>query len=299
MWALSAAQWILRASLLTLPFTVAGCSYLLPTRRNLPIPIPPSVVRTATPRQLIEQLNQHWTALENLAATVEIYATEKKTAQGVETSFPSCRGYIIISKPRMLRVTGTYFGVKAFDMASNGSHFTLVIPQKSLAIEGSNTVKERSSNELENLRPDFFFDAIAVRGLGSGEDFMVAADTETVEDEAKKHLYLQPEYVLSIMRRELDSDQLIPVRQITFHREDLLPYEQDLYDGDGTLQAQISYANYTDFEGGKYPAKVTVKRPLEGIQIVLEVTRVQENIELPPEEFEVATPEGFKVRRLK
>ena len=128
---------------------------------------------------------------------------------------------------------------------------------------------------------------------------MVAADTETVEDSAKKRLYLEPEYVLSIMRRESGSEQLIPVRQITFHRDDLLPYEQDLYDDEGTLQTQISYANYIDFETGKYPAKVTIKRPLEGIQLVLDVLRVQENVELPSGEFDVTTPEGFKVRELK
>lgn len=282
-----------------LPLVIGGCSYLLPTRRHLPVPIPPSVVQSATPKQLVSQLNQHWAALQNLTATVEIYATEKKTAQGVETSLPSCRGFIIISRPRMLRVMGTYFGVKMFDMASNGSNFTLVIPPKSTAIEGSNKVKEKSSNELENLRPDFFFDAIVVRGLSSGEEYMVAADTETVEDVAKKHLYLEPEYVLSIMRREPGSEQLTPVRQITFHRDDLLPYKQDLYDDEGTLQTQINYANYVDFGAGMYPAKVTIKRPLEGIQLALDVLRVQKNVELPSGEFDVIAPEGFKVRELK
>ena len=294
-----AAPRVLRTAALLLPLTLSGCSYLLPTRRHLPVPIAPSVVQTATPQQLVEKVNQQWNALDNLTATVEIYATEKKTAEGVETSFPSCRGYIIISKPRNLRVAGTYFGVKLFDMASDGSNFTLVIPTKSTAIEGSNTVKEKSANQLENLRPDFFFDAIVVRGLNPGEEFMVAGDTETVEDTAKKHLYNEPEYVLSVMRREPGSQQLMPVRQITFHRDDLQPYEQNLYDEQGTLQTQILYANYTNSGAGMYPSRVTINRPLEGIQLVLEVVRVQQNVNLPPGEFDVKAPDGFTVRQLK
>ena len=58
-----------------------------------------------------------------MTATVEIQATEFKTAEGVETveDFPSCHGNILMRKPKMLRVRGTYFGVMIFDMASDGS----------------------------------------------------------------------------------------------------------------------------------------------------------------------------------
>jgi outer membrane lipoprotein-sorting protein len=296
---MSAARWTLRTAALLLPLTLAGCSYLVPTRRKLPVPIAPSVVQTVTPQQLVENLNQQWAGLDSLTATVEIYATQKKSAEGVETSFPSCRGYIIISKPRNLRVAGTYFGVKLFDMASDGSNFTLVIPTKNTVVEGSNAIKEKSANELENLRPDFFFDAIVVRGLNPGEEFMVAGDRETVEDTAKKHLYDEPEYILSVMRREADSQQLKPVRQITFHRDDLRPYEQNLYDEQGTLETQILYANYKNSGAGMYPSQVTIKRPLEGIQLVLDVVRVQENVNLPPGEFDVKAPDGYTVRQLK
>ena len=91
----------------------------------------------------------------------------------------------------------------------------------------------------------------------------------------------------------------MPERQITFHREDLRPYEQDLYDDEGTLQTQISYANYTNFGAGMYPAKVIINRPVEGIQLVLDVVRVRENVPLPSGVFDVKAPEGFKVRELK
>ncbi len=287
------------ASSLSLPLLLAGCS-LFPTTRHLPVPKAPPLVQTATPQQLVGQLNNQWGALNNLTATVEIQATELKTMEGVEKDFPSCRGYIIMSKPKMLRVLGTYFGVKIFDMASNGGQFTLVIPPKSMAIEGTDTVTEKSANPLENLRPDFFFESIVVRGLAPDELYMVSADTQTVEDVAKKHLFAEPEYVLSVMRRDPSGDgQLIPVRQITFHRDDMRAYEQDLYDTQGNLSTSITYSNYTDFSAGEYPSRVVIKRPIEGIQLTLSVERVQQNVDLPADEFTVKIPDGVKVKKLK
>lgn len=290
----------LSASALSLPLLLAGCS-LFPTTRHLPVPKAPALVQTATPQQLVTQLNDRWDALKNLTATVEIQATELKTAEGVEKDFPSSRGYIILSKPQLLRVLGTYFGVTIFDMASNGSQFTLVIPPKGLAIEGSNTVTEKSANPLENLRPDFFFDAIVVRGLDPDESYMVSADTDTIEDPAKKHLYIEPEYVLSVMRRDPnDSGEFIPVRQVTFHRDDMRAYEQDLYDRQGTLTTVITYSAYASFSAGMYPSRVVIKRPLEGIELNITVERVQENLtNLPADQFEVKIPPGTKVQKLK
>ena len=283
---------------LALPLLLSGCSYFIPTKRHLPVPKAPAIVQTATPDQLVEQLNQRWSALNTLTATVEIYATDTKSSEGVAQDFPSCRGYILMRKPKMLRVLGTYFGVKLFDMASDGEHFTLVIPSKNLAIQGSSTVTEKSSNPLENLRPDFFLDAIALRGLEPDDEYMVASDTETVEDTAKKHLYIEPEYVLSVMRRKNGHENL-PIRSVTFHRDDMLPYDQYIYNSDGELETQIFYSNYTTFSAGKYPSKVTIKRPKEGIQLVLSVVRVEENVDVPAGQFEVKIPDGATIKTLK
>jgi len=283
---------------LALPLLLAGCSYFIPTKRHLPVPKAPAIVQTATPDQLVEQLNQRWNALNTLTATVEIYATETKTTEGLEKDFPSCRGFILMRKPKMLRVLGTYFGVKIFDMASDGNQFTLVIPSKNLAIEGSNTVTDKSATGWENLRPDFFLDAIGVRGLDPDDEYMVASDTETVEDLAKKHLFIEPEYVLNVMRRKNGHENL-PIRTVTFHRDDMLPYDQYVYNSDGELETQIFYTNYTTFSAGKYPSKVTIKRPREGIEITLSVERVEENVDLPASQFDVKIPDGATIKTLK
>jgi outer membrane lipoprotein-sorting protein len=283
---------------LTLPVLLAGCG-LLPTTRHLPVPKAPAKVQDATPKELVESINKRWDALNTLTATVEIQATESKTDTGLEKDFPSCRGYIVLRKPNMLRVAGTYFGARVFDMASDGKQFTLVIPLKSLAIEGSNTVKEKSPNQMLNLRPDFFLDSLVVRGLNPEDEFMSTADTITTEDASKKHLFTVPEYVLSVVRRKADSQELTQTRRITFHRDDLLPYGQQIYDSNGNLETDVTYSNYASFSAGQYPSKVTINRPLEGVTLVLTVDRVQENVDLPADEFQVQIPSGTTIQKLE
>jgi outer membrane lipoprotein-sorting protein len=287
-----------RAVALALPLLLSGCSYFIPTKRHLPVPIAPANVQTATPDELVERLNQRSEAIQTLTATVEVYVTETKSAEGLAIDIPSSRGYILMRKPKMLRVAGTYFGVRVFDMASDGNHFTLVIPSKNLVIEGSNTVTEKSANPLENLRPDFFLDAIAVRGMDPDDEYMVASDTETVADAANKHLYSEPEYILSVMHHK-SGRELLPTRTITFHRDDMLPYDQTVYNSEGVLETQIFYSNYATFSAGKYPSKVVIKRPQEGIEITLSVERVQENVDLPASQFEVKIPDGATIKKLK
>jgi hypothetical protein len=287
------------SALLTLPLLLlSGCLF---TTRKLPVPRAPAVIQTVAPVELVNRLNLRWEAMQTLNATVEIYASVMKTREGVEKDYTSFRGHILMRKPELLRVLGQVpvLGTRMFDMASDGKNFTLYIPSKDKAVKGSNELKKKSANQLENLRPGPFFDSIVVRGLQPGDLYSVTADTDTVEDAAKKHLLINPEYVLSIMRHKVGSQELAPVRVVRFHRDDLLPYQQDLYDADGNLETQVFYSKYVDFGNLKYPSKVTIKRPLEDYQVILIVDKVVENMPLSDDQFEIKLPEGTKIQLLQ
>src|SRR6516164_4590543 len=213
---------------LALPLFLSGCG-LIPMKRHLPVPKAPARVQTATPEELVEQVNKRWDEFQTLTATVEMQATLLKAQEGLATDYPSVRGWIVMQKPDSLRVAGQYLGVRVFDMASDGKTFTLLMPSKSKAIEGPNTVTKKSDKQFENLRPGFFFDSMMVRALDPDDYYAEISDTETIEDAAKKHLYLMPEYVLSITQHATNGGRRDkPVRVITFHRDDLLPSNQDL-----------------------------------------------------------------------
>lgn len=291
------SPWISICALFVSVF-LSGCS-IFPSTRKLPVPKVPPSIQTVSPENLIAQVNQRWGDLNNMTATVEIQATLLKSQQGLAKDYPSCRGFIVMRKPNELRVAGRYFGVPVFDMASDGNTFTLEIPSKNLAFQGSTAVKGKSENPMYNLRPGFFFDAMIVRGLDPDDFYAEIADTETVEDAAKKHLFVMPEYVLSITRHAAPGSRRDkPIRVVTFHRDDLLPYNQDLYDSEGNLESQVTYSAYRDFDGSKYPTKVMIKRPLEGIQIVLTVEKVSQNVQLKDDQFQIKIPEGTKIQNL-
>jgi hypothetical protein len=294
---LAAAAGLIVALLPTMGM-IAGCS-LFPQIRKLPVPKPPAITQNATPEQLVEALNKRWTGLQTLTATVDIQASVFKSKEGTAKDYPTLRGHILMRKPAMLRVLGAYLGVRAFDMASDGEQFTLSIPTQKRVIKGLNKHKSKSVNALENLRPDFFLDALLVRGLEPEDVYMVVDDSDTIEDKARKHLYAIPEYRLTIMQHAGDGHKLLPLRVVFFHREDLLPYEQDIYDSNGVLATQVFYARYQDFEGSRYPSSIVIKRPVEEIQIVLEVEDVKENQTLTDDQFVPQTAEGSTVQVLK
>ncbi len=297
---MSAARRFLSLASLALPLLLSGCFFF---RRihHLPVPAPPSTVLTATPEQLVEQLNQRWDGFKSLTATVDIQATQFKTEQGVEKEYTTFRANILMRKPGMLRVYGRVpvIGTEMFDMASDGQNFTLFIPHYEKAYEGPDTLTKRSASMLENLRPGFFYEAMVVGGISPDDYYSVTADSETVEDPSRKHLYLIPEYILNITLPHSASRQLTPVRVITFHRSDLLPYEQDLYDSEGNQETHVTYENYQAYGFGTYPQTITIKRQLEGFQLDLAIEKITENMNLNNDQFVVKVPPGTKVQHLE
>ncbi|MFY9853344.1 MAG: DUF4292 domain-containing protein [Terracidiphilus sp.] len=277
---------------------LSGCLW---TTRRLPIPKPPSITQTVTPSELVERLNQSWAALDSLNATVELQASVTKTKEGTARDYTTFRGHILMRKPEMLRVLGQVpvLGTRMFDMASDGKNFTLFIPSKSLAVKGANDLKKKSTSQIENMRPGFFYDAMVVRGLKPDDLYAVVADSETVEDAARKHLFSVPEYILSISRRKPGTNELTPMRVVTFRRDDLMPYQQDIYDSAGNLETHVTYADYQDFDSVRYPATITIKRPLEEYQLVLTVESVKENMTLSDDQFQIKIPEGTKIQNLE
>lgn len=289
---------------LNLPLTLAttGCASWFISKRKLPLPVAPPNVQAATADELVARINDQWEKFQSLTATVEIDASHLKTQDGTATDF-NFRANLLLSKPNKLRVLGRLpvLQTTMFDLGSDGTHFRLVVPHYNKVFEGLNASKGTSPNWYENLRPDPIFNAMVIRGLEKGDLYSVISQTVTMEDTANKRLIAEPEYVLNIQRQKPNSQELYPVRVIHIHREDLMPYQEDLYDDKGNLETQVIYGTYKDFSGTKYPGTVTLKRPLEEYQLVMSVDQVilNPNPALTDEMFQVKIPEGYTVQEMK
>ncbi|MGC1297671.1 MAG: hypothetical protein WA869_21780 [Alloacidobacterium sp.] len=286
-----------QAMALCLP-VVTGC---LSHTRKLQQPKMPGVVKSADVQQLVSNINKQYEAIQTLNATVEFKASVGGQQKGKITDFTSIHGYILLRKPEMLRVLGLLpvLNTRAFDLASDGSNFKLLIPHENKAIVGSNAVSKPSAKALENMRPYIFFDSLLIHGIGSDELLSLTTDINTVLDPKHKQLLLQPEYDLGVFRQTANSNVLVPVRVIHVSRVDLLPSGEDIYDKDGNIQTQAVYGPYESFGDFRFPGSITIKRPLEEYQIIITFQKVTVNQALPDAQFQLKIPDGTQIQNLQ
>jgi hypothetical protein len=286
-----------QAIALCLPM-LTGC---LSHTRKLQQPTMPSVVLSADVQELVSNINKRYNAIQSLNATVEFQASVGGELKGKITDYTSVRGYILLRKPEMLRVLGLLpvLNTRAFDLASDGSTFKLLIPHENKAIVGSNTIGKPAAKPLENMRPYIFFDSLLIHSIGPDEFLSQTTDTKTLIDPKKKQLLLEPEYDLGVFRKNTGSNVLVPVRVIHVSRVDLLPNGEDIYDKDGNIQTQAVYGPYESFGDFRFPGKITIKRPLEEYQFVITFQKVTVNQPLADDQFQLKIPDGTQIQKLQ
>jgi outer membrane lipoprotein-sorting protein len=289
-------QFVQAAALLLLP-GLTGCLY---HTRKLQIPKQPSSIIDAKADELVNRVNERYASVHSLSATVEFQAQVGGTHKGAVTDFTSFRGHILMSKPDKLRVLGQLPVVqtRAFDLASNGDTFKLLIPPKSKAIVGKTKVTNKSKNALENLRPSLFFDSMLIHSISPDEQVFVTGETRVYMDTEKKQLLEEPVYDLAIVRVKEGGKELALDRVIRFGRVDLHPFEQDIYDQDGNIETQTLYGPYQEYGDVRFPGTVTIKRPLEEYQITLTIEKLTLNQTLTDDQFELKIPEGIPIQQL-
>jgi outer membrane lipoprotein-sorting protein len=289
-------HWV-KVMALLLP-ALTGC---LSHTRKLQAPKGPSVELTADAEQLESQVNRDYDAIHSMNATVDFRASVGGQKRGSVTDYNvSIRGFILLRKPDDLRVLGLVpvLHTTAFDLASDGKTFKLLIPPKNKAIEGSNTVTKRSSNTLENLRPGVFFDAMMIHGISPDEKIFLTTETKTTQDPKTRQMIEEPHYDLYTVRAKPDGNELIPERVIHFSRATLRPVEQDIYNADGNVETQVLYGPDSIFGSVKFPGTVTIKRPIDEYEIFLTIEKLTMNQPLSDDQFENKIPPGIQIQHL-
>ncbi len=259
------------------------------------------VVRDATADQLVKAVNELYEATQSLSATVDFQASVGGVRKGKVTDYTSFSGYILLSKPERLRVLGLVpvLHTRAFDLASDGESFKLLIPRQNKAIMGTTAVTKMSDNPLENLRPNVFSDSLLIPAIGPADLVTLTTSVTTTQDAKAHQLLARPEYELTVVRRRENSQQLITERVIHFSRVDLRPVEEDIYDSKGEIQTQAIYGPYQTYGDRSYPGSITIRRPLEEYQIVVTVQKMIVNQKLADDQFELKIPDGTTIQELK
>lgn len=285
------------ALLLLLCFPATGC---LRRTRLVQKVVRPSNVRTATLDELLAQINQRDNAIHSLSLAVTITASVGGANAGKVTDYTSLSGYILMQKPDKLRVLGLVpvLHNKAFDMASDGDTFKLLIPAKGKLITGSNKIEKPSPVALENLRPYVFTQSLLIAAVPPADFTYMAAENHYDTDPKTHNLIERLDYDIGVLHRKDQTNQLLPRRIIHISRVDLVPYQQDLYDDKGAIETQAFYSGYRDFNGVQFPGTIRILRPQEEYEITLTVEKVTENPRLGADQFELTAPPGIRVEKL-
>jgi outer membrane lipoprotein-sorting protein len=276
-------------------FSLTGCLF---RTRTLDRQLSDRPLKTATQQQLIAYVNQQATKIQSMQATVDIDSSAGDPKNGRITDYKEIRGYVLARKPAMLRMKGLMPVVRntAFDMVSNGQEFKVWIPPKNKFVIGSNNNDNyQPDKRLENLRPQYIYDALLLPDISGDEIAVLENGYETVL-EAKKHRVEQPDYELAVIRKGADGWYLS--RRIEFSRTDLLPHRQRIYDQQGNVATDAHYQNYKDFDGVSFPSTIAIERPRENYDITLSMVKLEINKPLTDDQFALEQPPGAEVVHL-
>jgi hypothetical protein len=255
-------------------------------------------LKTATQLELIEFVNTQAANIQSIQATVDIDASAGDLKNGRITDYKEIRGYILARKPAMLRMKGLLPLVRtsAFDMVSNGKEFKVWISPRNKFVVGSNNDDNyQPDKRLENMRPQYIYDALLLPEIGPEEIAVRENGYETVLD-SRRHRVEQPNYRLLVVHKSTQGAYLS--RKIEFSRIDLLPYQQTIYDQQGNVATDIHYRDYKDYGGTRFPSTIEIERPREGYDITLHMVKLEVNKALTDDQFVLEQPSGAEVVRL-
>jgi hypothetical protein len=184
----------------------------------------------------------------------------------------------------------------AFDMVSDGQDFKLWIPPRNKFVIGSNSADNyQPDKRLENMRPQYIYDALLIPEIGKDEIAVLENGYEVVLD-SKRHRVEQPDYELAVIRQGPQGWYLS--RKIQFSRTDLLPHRQSIYDQQGNVATDARYQDYKEYAGTTFPALIEIERPRENYDITLSMVKLEINKALADDQFTLEQPPGAEVVRL-
>ena len=275
-------------------FPLTGCLF---RTRSLDRQLSDRPLKTATQQDLIEYVNAQAAKIQSMQATVDIDSSAGDPKNGRITDYKEIRGYVLARKPAMLRMKGLMPVVRntAFDMVSDGQEFKLWIPPKNRFVIGANNADYQPDKRLENMRPQYIYDALLLPEIGPDEIAVLENGYETVLD-ARKHRVEQPNYALAVIRKGPQGWYLS--RRIEFSRIDLRPYRQRIYDQQGNVATDARYQNYNDYSGVSFPSTIGIERPRENYDITLNMIKLEINKPLTSDQFVLEQPPGSDVEHL-
>ncbi len=264
---------------------MSGCVVKRTTRvAKSQVPPPP---RVASTEALVTAINAQSAAVSTISATVEMQPATGSVYSGIIKQYHDVRGILLAERPGRIRVLGQAPVVRTdlFDMAADGSHFSLYIPSQNKFYVGDASVTRSAKNSLERLRPQHILSALFLDSINAGKESYFA---EEVDHGARQY------YVIGVIG-PLTSGRVTLERKIWFDRSSLQISRVQVYGPKGEYLEDIHYSGYVESAGIRYPYRIEINRPIEGYSLALTILHATFNQPIAPGKFSLTQPPGAQV----
>jgi outer membrane lipoprotein-sorting protein len=288
----------LAAGLLALSPALSGC---LSHTHSVIKTHPPEIVQNATLDQLLKQVDDRYSQVLSMQATIEITYSTGGSMQGVVKEYTSLHGYIILGKPENIRVIMQYPVVHSdmVDMVSDGKSFKMKVSPKNCAIIGSDVVTNSSQQGIYSLRPAVILDSLVIKGLQPGQLVTLTQDSRPgyPDPKKRKQQIVEPDYDVEFLSQP-KGNVASSLRVIHVSRANLLPWRQDIYNADGKIETQAFYDGYKTFGDIQFPTRIRIERPLDELSLNITVTKASFNQALESDSFALDIPDNYTVTNM-
>ena len=249
---------------------------------------------------LYHRLCQEHQSLIVKSASLTFSAESMRSAQ--REKLPSADGILIVTRSGNLRLQIQLPMIKttALDVVAKQDQFEIWYPRKQTLYRGKMGDERLELPPLEaeegakaprynlsRLRPWHITQTFFLDSPPGNPTILI-----TQEDTAAERYY-----VLHILSPGADGNPFI-TQKLWFERAGLTIRKKVLFAEDGAPVSEITYHGYTDFAGGRFPADITLRRPIEGYQVQFKIKRMELDVPLQDRMFELTVPEGAKIEEI-
>ena len=265
------------------------------TRKTTVPPVARPVSKDASREELLEKYNSLAASVKSLNATVELKTTAGSKYSGLIQEYHEVKAFLLAARPANVRMVGQapVINKTIYDMASDGKEFRVWLPTKNKFLTGEVALERTSEKPLENLRPQHLLDALLWPEIRKEEITLL----EEFNDENARY------YVVTVLRGGYRTEIY---RKIWFDRADLNVVRLQVFGPKGTLLSDVRYSDWqpltdpppTPTGPQSFPRALRVDRPHDDYRLDLQVMRIEFNIELPAERFQLTQPANSELVRV-
>jgi len=257
------------------------------------------VEKDATREELLDRYNAFASNVKSLNATVELKTTAGSKYSGLIQEYHEVKAFLLAARPANVRMVGQapVIGKAIFDMASDGKEFRAWLPTKNKFLVGEVALERNSDKPLENLRPQHLLDALLWPEIRKEETTLL----EEFNDENSRY------YVLTVLRGGYSTEIF---RKVWFDRADLSVVRLQSYGRKGVLLSDARFSDWQPLseqaagapaaEGGPgaFPRTLRIDRPHDDYRLDLQVAKIELNMNLSADRFQLAQPPNSELVRV-